>query len=219
MNETDLIQAMQADFKEQHLGSFWRKIHGDKYMAGMPDVLAALPDVAALCEFKWEEGDKWLMMPFAELVKHRLTGLQAAELTMLSVIGETCPLRARVLIGFPVESEEFKYEMAVGFDMSVLNYCKTFSAADLAGVAVHARETAGELGDMSWPDKWKFTDRNLYPYGSPLALGLEMQLRRTPSSEKWRVGPLVLGLRRYKVYKTRDTFNPDEWDAMYGDER
>lgn len=213
MNEGDLIKAMHEDFKDQYLGSFWRKIHGGQYMAGMPDVLAALPDVAALTEFKWETTDKWLMMPFDAMIRENLTGLQAAELTMLGVIGETCPLRARVLVGFPVESETANYEMACGFDMCELNRFKTFSAADLASIAVFAREAASER----WPEKWNFSDTKLFPYGSPLGLGMEMQLRKTPSNEKWRVGPLVLGLRRYKVYTVRKEFNPEEWDAMYGD--
>lgn len=216
MNEGDLIDAMCKDFKDAHMGSFWRKIHGGKYMAGMPDVLAALPDVAALVEFKWEDQDRWLMQPFDAMVKNALTGLQAAELTMLSVIGGTCPLRARVLVGFPVESENANYEMACGFDMDALKRFRTFTAADLASIAVHARETAAER----WPDKWRWDMYpSLYPEGSPLLLGMEMQLRRTPSSEKWRVGPLVLGLRRYKVYAERKQFNAEEWDEMYGDDR
>lgn len=191
MNEGELIKAMHDDFKSQHLAGFWRKIHGDRYMAGMPDVLCALPDVAALCEFKWEDRDKWLMMPFDAMVKENLTGLQAAELKMLAISGATCPLRARVLIGFPVETDTRQFEMACGFDMDDLDKYKHFTACDLANVAVHAKLADAE----KWRDKWQF------PFPAPV--GMEMQLRATPSKEQWRVGALVLGLRRYKVFDVR----------------
>jgi len=216
MNEGDLIKAMHEDFKGQHLAGFWRKIHGDKYMAGMPDVLASLPDVAALTEFKWEDRDKWLMMPFDAMVKENLTGLQAAELTMLGIMGETCPLRARVLIGFHVESESgINYEMACGFDMDMLNKYRTFSALDLATVAVHARELPHTEGDESWKKRWQFP-KEFFPQGGPI--GMELQLRKTPSSEHWRVGALVLGMRRYQVFGIRKVHDSEAWDAMYGDE-
>lgn len=204
MNETELIKAMHSDFKSQHVGSFWRKIHGDQFMAGMPDVIAALPDVAALTEFKWCKEDKWLMMSFRDMVKHELTGLQAAELTLLSVLSETCPLRARVLIGFPVETDSANYEMACGFDMDDLSKYSTFSACDLASVAVAARE---EDDDTVVPkDRWRW-DPKLFPLGSPP--GMEFQLRKTPSSEHWRAGALVLGMRRYKVFDVRTKIDMD----------
>jgi len=209
--EGDLIKAMHDDFKSQHLTGFWRKIHGDKFMAGLPDVLCALPDVASFTEFKWEDEDKWLMMPFDALVKHRLTGLQAAELKTLGVMGLTCPLRARVLIGFPVETSSNTFEMACGFDIDDLDKYRTFSACDLANVAVHAKLTRTE----KWQDKWIYP-KELFPQGGPI--GMELQLRTAGSKEPWRVGALVLGLRRYRFHEIRKIHDDEAWEAMYGDE-
>lgn len=212
MNEGQLIKDMEADYKEAHFGAFWRKIHGDKYMAGMPDVLAALPDVAALTEFKWEESDNLLLGPFADLVVQRLTGLQFAELQLLGAVSHTCPLRARVLIGFPVEDHQgLSYEMACGFDLADVPKYRTFSAADLANVAVHARVTPAE----KWQQKWQWP-KERFPLGGPI--GMELQLRLAPSREKWRSAALVLGLRRYKAFEIRKVHDSEAWEAMYGEE-
>lgn len=214
VTEGELIKNMHEDFRGQHVAGFWRKIHGDKYMAGMPDVLAAIADVAALVEFKWEDRDKWLMMPFDAMVKENLTGLQAAELTMLSVMGNTCPLRARVLVGYPVESDLYQYEMAVGFDMADLNRYKTFSACDLGSVAVGAREFDRVNNPEGVKNCWQY-DPQYFP-GGVQPHGLELQLRRKGTSEPWRVAPLVLGTKRFKYFDVRTHINQAD-DEIFDD--
>lgn len=193
-NEHDLIEAMCADFKNQHTGSFWRKIHGSKFQAGFPDVVCALPDVAALTEFKWCKDDRQLMGPFAYLVTEMLTGLQFAELTMLGALSDTCPLRARVLVGCEIIDEDDnnkRYELAMGCDVADLPRYRGFSAVNLAQVALVARATQAWAWDPAY-----FKD------GLPPP-GLEFQLRA--HGERWRVGALVLGMRRYQVFNVRKT--------------
>lgn len=208
MNEHDLIADMEKDFKKQHMGSFWRKIHGSKFQAGFPDVVAALPDVATLCEFKWCDTDRLLMGPFAYLVTEMLTGLQFAELTMLGALSETCPMRARVLVGCPITDDDSgkEYVMALGCDVADLPRYRGFSAVNVAALLLAAKETG----------KWNY-DPAFFPDGHPR--GLEFQLRATPSNEQWRVGQLVLGMRRYKVFDIREKHDPEMHEMMYGDER
>lgn len=196
MNETELVKDMGRDFRAQHLGAFWRKIHGDKFQAGFPDVICALPDVAALTEFKWCDTDRILMQPFGAAMAGLLTGLQFAELAMLGAIGAPCPLRARILVGCPVETDAGSYEMAFGCDVADLPRYKTFSALDVINVALGAK--AG--GAWHW-------DPQFFPTGAPE--GLEFQLRRSPSDEPWRVGALVLGMRRYKAFEVRTKLDPE----------
>jgi hypothetical protein len=189
-NEGDLIEAMGKAFREHHAFSFWRKIHGSQYQAGFPDVLCANADGAALVEFKWCRTDRLLMGAVSNMAMELLTGLQRAELTMLGALDG--PLRARVLIGAPVEADELsggEGELAIGFALGDVADYKTVSALDLASDCLTARARVKTPGApvLAWPTR---------------PAGLEYQLRAR--GETWQAARLCLGLKRFQVKTKHD---------------
>lgn len=186
--EADLIRELHAAFddeQDQFVG-YWRKIHGELYQAGMPDVLCALEDRAALTEFKFIKDNRHAAQPFGEMVRSVATSRQSLDLTLCAALDG--PLRSRVVVGMPVEFDQYGLQVegtfAIGVDW-IDTRAITQSMLTLATVAIQARLTNFK-SDGERPNPWRDWPANVQ--GQVKCRG-----------DKWRASPLVLGVESWKA--------------------
>lgn len=170
-NENSFLHEVRDAFLEDHEQiAYWRKIHGSEFQAGMPDVVAASDEAVATVEFKWVKDEATAQAPLSSAVPHLLTALQRHELNLLAALDG--PLRARVLIGMPVELPEGEAVLAVGLDV----------------------RDAKRLTDLSLVRVAEITLEGFKEYRMDYHLW-NAQLRRR--GERWRAKFLMFGMKRW----------------------
>jgi hypothetical protein len=184
-NEADLIAEFKEAFQDELLElelplGYWRKIHGELYMAGMPDVLCARADRAALAAFKWVRDASEAGLPLAQLLERCITGRQAVDLGLLATLDG--PLRSRVVFGMPVEFMMLhgvarSGVVAIGVDYQVARRVRQ-SLSDLSLTLIAAKSGDADAWQRWWPSQ------------------IEGQLR-VERGERWRASAITLGTQSY----------------------
>jgi len=173
-SENDLLHELHDHFLDQWPMAVWRKLHGDRFQAGVPDLVVALERSAALVEAKWIRSQVDAERPLAELVTKTLTGIQWAELSLLAAIDG--PLRARYLVGTTVESDDLPggaATLAVGIDLAHLSRLGQLSLTDVAGRALLLRRPDNPMTLMHWPLQFHIRCRGERWHAGHVVLGVE----------------------------------------------
>lgn len=176
-SENSLIAELREDFNDRFVITYWRKLHGDQFQAGLPDLLVAGVDRAAMVEAKWIDRESHAEASMPGLVMALLTDKQRADLMMLAALNG--PLRARVLLGMKVEALELPYNeatLAVAFDFNDLEKLKGVTM-----VALAERHLQGYLTKVWSP--------------APHDHLIQAQLR--VRGQKWQSPHLILGTQAY----------------------
>lgn len=176
-DEASLLDEMANDFREATPLGFWRKIHGSRFQAGIADVLAGTDYGCSLTEFKWAKTQAECDRPLGVLALDKLSDLQRVELASVNILDG--PLRGRLVIGTPVQVEEYDAGvLAVGGELGDFLRVQTHSLADFARAVFYAKAMQD------------------YSLRNELPSGFEYQLRAR--GETWRSGPIVVGMRTHE---------------------
>jgi len=175
-SEDSLVHELKEQLEEDKALAWCYKLHGGPFQPGLPDLIVAMERKAALIEAKWAT-DSEFDKPLLEVCASNLSAKQAMNLGALGILDG--PLRARVLIGGAVESDELPGKtavVAVAYDVSDIKALREHHTVTLL-------EIASYLLDLRRGEKTSH----------PCAHLIQAQLRAR--AEKWMAGHLLCGIR------------------------